>query len=266
MKRKDAYLYEWVDSYEKCKGLSLPEKKSGQQYQHLQIGWKIFNFKTFEDFHNYYLRKDVLLLADVFEKFISTCLKYYDLDPCHYFSAPGLSWDAMLKMTGVTLEKVRDPDKCMFFEQGMRGRVSYINKRYSKTSKNKHILYLDMNNLCGCAMSQYLLISNFKWVKNIDKIEQKLMNIKNNSSTGYVHEVDLEYPKNLHDIHNDYPLAPEKINIPKEWLSKYCLKIASVYNITTGTVKKLLPNLLNKNNYAIHYKNFQQCLELGMKF
>ena len=101
----------------------------------------------------------------------------------------------MLKMTEVTLEKIRDPDKYMFFEQGMRGRVSYINKRYSEASKNTNILYLDMNNLYGCAMRQYLPISNFKWVKNIHKIEQKLMNIKNNSPTGYVLEVDLEYPK-----------------------------------------------------------------------
>ena len=197
----------------------------------------------------------MLLLADVFEKFVFTCLKYYDLDPCHYFSAPGLSLDAMLKMTGVTLEKISDPDKYMFFEQGMRGGVSYINKRYSEASKNVNILYLDMNNLYGCAMRQYLPISNFKWVKNIDKIEQKLMNIKNNSSTGYVLEVDLEYPQKLHDIHNDYPLATEKINIPKEWLSKYYLKIASAYNITTRTVKKLVPNLMNKNNYVIHYRN-----------
>ena len=82
--------------------------------------WKIFNFKTY----NHYLKKDVLLLVDVFEKFIFTCLKHYDLDPCHYFSAPGLSWDAMLKMTGVALEKISDPDKNMFFEQGMR--VSYF--------------------------------------------------------------------------------------------------------------------------------------------
>ena len=66
------------------------------------------------------------------------------------------------------------------------------------------------------------------------------MNIKSNSSTGYILEVDLEYPKKLHDIHNDYPLAPEKINIPKEWLSDYCLKIANAHNITTGTVKTLL--------------------------
>ena len=122
----------------------------------------------------------------------------------------------LLEMTRVVLEKISDPDKYMFFEQGMRDGVSYINKRYSEASKNVNILYLDMNNLYGHAMSQYLPYVNFKLVKIIDKIKQKLMNIKSNSSTGYVLEVDLEYPQKLHDIHNDYPLAPEKINIPKE--------------------------------------------------
>ena len=99
----------------------------------------------------------------------------------------------MLKMTRVTLEKISDPDKYIFFEREMRGGVSYINKRYSETSKNKHIFYLYMNNLHEYATRQYLPISNFKWVKNIDNIEQKLINIKNNSSTGYLLEVDLEY-------------------------------------------------------------------------
>ena len=91
------------------------------------------------------------------------------------------------------------------------------------------------------------------------------MNIKSNSSTGYILDVDLEYPQELHDIHNDYSLAPEKINIPKEWLSDYSLEIPNAHNITTGKVKKLVPNLMNKNNYVIHYRNLQQCLELGMK-
>ena len=89
-------------------------------------------------------------------------LKILCLDPCHYFSAPGLSWDAMLKLTGVMLEKISDPDKYMVFEQGLRGAVSYINKRYSEASKNVNILYLYMNNLYGCAMRQYLPINTFK--------------------------------------------------------------------------------------------------------
>ena len=148
----------------------------------------------------------------------------------------------------------------------MRGGVSYINKRYNEANKEycqdydkenpkKYIFYLDMNNLYGHPMSQYLPYADFKWVKNIDKIKQKLMNIKRKSSTGYILEVDLEYQQELHDIHNDYPLAPEKINIPKEWLSDYCLKIEYAHNITTGTVKKLVSNLINKNNYMIHYRN-----------
>ena len=161
----------------------------------------------------------------------------------------------MLKMTGVALEKISDPDKYMFFEQGMRGGVSYINKRYSEASKNKHILYLDMNNLYGHAMSQYLPYANFKWVKNINEIEQKLTKIKSNSSTGHILEVDLEYPKNLHYEHNDYPIALEKINIQKEWLSNYCLEIANEHNISTGTNKKLVTDLMDKNNYVIYYRN-----------
>ena len=76
---------------------------SDKQYQHLQNVWNLFNFNTFQDFHNHYLKKDILLLADSFEKNFSTCLKYHGLDPCHYFSAPGLSWDAMLKMTKLEL-------------------------------------------------------------------------------------------------------------------------------------------------------------------
>ena len=141
-----------VDSYEKFNYEQLPPKKyfysslrygkrdrsnghvSDEQYQHLQNVWDVFNFDTFKNFHNHYSKKDVLLLVETFEKFISTCLKYYNLDPCHYFSAPGLSWDAMLKITGVELEKISDLDKYMFSEQGMRAGISYIKKRYSKAN------------------------------------------------------------------------------------------------------------------------------------
>ena len=90
------------------------------------------------DHHNHYLKKDVLFMADVFEKFIDTCLKYYGLDPCHYFSSPGLSWDAMLKMTGIELEKISDIDKYLFIEKGLRGGISYIAKRYAKAN-NKYM-------------------------------------------------------------------------------------------------------------------------------
>ena len=192
-------------------------------------------------------------------------MKYYNLDPCHYFSAPGLSWDAMLKMTGVTLEKINDPDKYMFFEQGMRGGVSYINKRYSKANNEyckdydkeklkKYIIYLDMNNLYGHAMSQYLPYGGFKWVKNTDELVNKILN-KKDSLHGYFLEVDLDYPQNLHIDHSDYPLAPEKIKTKKEWFSLYSSKSANKFDIKTAIINKLTPNVMPKNNYIVHYKN-----------
>ena len=100
--------------------------------------WNKFKMKNVGDYHDHYLKKDVLLLVDVFEKFIKTCLKYYELDPCHYFSSPGLSWDAMLKMTGVKLEKISDIEKYLFIEKGLRGGISYNSKRYAKAN-NKYI-------------------------------------------------------------------------------------------------------------------------------
>ena len=88
------------------------------------------------DYHNHYLKKDILLLADFFEKFIGTCLKFYGLDPCHYFSSPGLSWNAMLKMTIIKLEKISDINKYLFIEKGLRGGISYIAKRCAKQITN----------------------------------------------------------------------------------------------------------------------------------
>ena len=90
--------------------------------------WDKFKMKNMGDYHDHYFKKDVLLLADVFEKFNDTCLKYYGLDSCHYFSAPGLSWDTILKLTGTKLEKISDIGEYLFIEKGTRGGISYIAK------------------------------------------------------------------------------------------------------------------------------------------
>ena len=190
--------------------------------------------------HDHYLKKDVLLLADVFEKFIDTCLKHYGLDPCHFFSSPGLSWDAMLKMTDIKLEKILDIDKYLFIEKGLRGGISYIAKRYAKANIKyindyypkkplTFISYLDMNNLYGWAMSEYLPCGRFKCLKNIDKFD--IMSINDKSSIRYFLEVDLEYPDELYELNNDYPLAPEKLAVSSDMLSNYCKKIADKYEI-----------------------------------
>ena len=100
--------------------------------------------KNMGDYLDHYLKKDILLLAGVFEKFIDTCLKFYGLDPCHYFSSPGLSWDAMFKMTGVRLEKIVNINMYLFIEKGLREGISYIAKRYAKAN-NKYMKGYDPN-------------------------------------------------------------------------------------------------------------------------
>ena len=159
--------------------------------------------KTMGDYHDLYLRTDVLLLADVFPKFISTCLEYYELDPCHYFSSPLSSWDAMLKMTEIELELISDIDIYLFIEKGTRECFLYIAKRFHKANNkymksydhnrpSKYIIYLDANNLYGWEMIQYLPYGRFKWL-NQNKINKFDVNaIRENSSIGYILEVDLD--------------------------------------------------------------------------
>ena len=287
MKQKGVYPYDYMDNFEKFNNTQLPNKDefysilnhefiSDEQYEHAQNVWDTFNLKTMGDYHDLYLKSDILLLADVFENFRETCLQYYKLDPCHYFTSPGLSWDAMLKMTDIKLKLIVDIDMFQFIEKGLRGGVSYIANRYGKANNkymkeydekapSKYIMYLDANNLYGWAMSQYLPTGGFKWLsqKQIEKIN--VGKYTDDSKKGMILEVDLEYPKELHDLHNDYPLGPEKVKVTNEMLSDYCKKIQKKFNISSGLVHKLIPTLNDKQKYVLHYKNLQSYLNLGLK-
>ena len=258
--RKGVYPYEYMDSLEKLKETALPPKEafysrlndggiSDEDYAHAQNVWKTFKMKYFKDYHELYNKVDVLLLADAFENFRKICLTNYELDPAHYYTAPGLAWDAALKVTDVSLELLSDIDTLLMVEKGIRGGVSMISNRYAKANNkymgdkfnsnepSTYIQYLDANNLYGWAMSKPLPTHGFKWMKDSE------LNIW--EKTPCILEVDLEYPKELHDLHNDYPLAPEQIEVNK--------------------TKKLIPNLWDKKNYVIHYENLKQCLKLGLK-
>ena len=173
-----------MDRFEKFDQTELPTREqfysilndrhiTNGEYDHARKVWNTFNIKTMGEYHDLYLKNDVPLLADVFENFRKTCLQYYKLDSCHYFTSPGLSWDAMLKMTNIKLELMTDIDMFQFIENGMRGEVSYIVNRYRKANNkymkeynekapSKYIMYLDANNLYGWAMSQYLPTGNFR--------------------------------------------------------------------------------------------------------
>ena len=188
------------------------------------------------DHPDLYLKTDVLLLADVFEKSICTCLKYYGFDPGHYFSSLGLSWDAMLKMTKIELELISNIGLPYFIEKGMIGGISYIPKIYSKANNkymksydpNKpslYIPYLDANNLYGLSMCQYLHYGGFKWLSQKEIENFDIKSISENSSNGYILEVDIEYLDEFHVLYNGYPLAPEKCEIAYDMLSDYCEKL-----------------------------------------
>ena len=287
MTRKGVYPYDYMDSFEKFNKTELPTKEefysilnnenmTDEDYSYAQKVWTTFQLQTMGEYHNLYLKSDILLLADVFENFRKTCLQYYKLDPCHYFTSPGLSWDAMLKMTNIKLELMTDIDMFQFIEKGMRGGISYIANRYGKANNkymreydekapSKYIMYLDANNLYGWAMSQYLPTGGFKWLteKQINKIN--LAQYNEYSNKGLILEVDLEYPKELHDLHNDYPLGPEKVKVTDDMLSEYCKNIQKKFNISTGLVHKLIPTLSNKEKYVLHYRNLQLYLDLGLK-
>ena len=286
MSQKGVYSYDYMDCLEKFNQTEPQTKElffsvlndqhiTHKEYDHARKVWEIFNLKNVGEYHDLYLKSDVLLLADVFESFRKTCLQYYKLDPCHYFTSPGLSWSAMLKMTNKELELMTDVDMFQFIVKGMRG-VSYVANRSGKANNkymeeydgnlhSKYIMDLDANNLYGWAMSQYLLTGNFRWMKDkkINKID--LGKYKADGKKGLIPEVDLEYPRELHNLHSDYPVAPEKVKVSKNMLSEYCKKIAEKYNISIGQVSKLIPALKDKKEYVLHYRNLQLYLDPGLK-
>ena len=281
--RKGVYPCDYVSSIEALTETQLPSKQefysklndediTDDDYQHALNVWNTFNCKPIRDYHDLYLKSDVLLLADVFENFRATCLRHYNLDPAHYYTSPGLAWDACLKETGQQLELLHDYDMLMMSERGIRGGITHIAKRYAEANNkymieynpdkpSTYIQYLDANNLYGWAMSQSLPTNGFKWMKNLtidtlmsifDKANCSRTDPKEqgglggrHSPRGYIFEVDLDYSSDLWGSHNDYPLAPEKINV--------------------NGVEKLISHFKPRKHYVVHYRSLRQCLELGMR-
>ena len=250
--RKGIFPYEYMTSWDRFDETKLPPIEafysslnmsgvSESDYQHAQRVWTKFNIKNLGEYHDPYLKTDVTLLENVSETFRETSLAHYGLDPAHYFTLPGLAWKACLKKTNNRLALLSDPDMLLMFERGIRGGITqavhryasannkYMESKYDLNQESTYTQYLDANNLYGWAMSQPLPTCGFKWVDiQIDEISE-LAKLKNK---GYLLEVDVSYPRSLHDSHNDLPFMCEKMVI--------------------GEVEKLVPNLRDKKNYVIH--------------
>ena len=262
LKQKGVFPYEYMTDFSKLSATSLPPKEafysqlsgsgiSDKDYDHAKKVWNTFNCKTMGDYHDLYLRTDTLLLADVMTEFRKTCKKAYGLEALHYYTSPGLAWDAMLKITKVKLDFISDPNMYMMIEKGIRGGISTVMKRhvesnhkylsnYDKSKASKFIDdYLDANNLYGWAMCQKLPVRDFRWMDTNE--------LGNWKSVPCILEVDLEYPKELHDLHNEYPLAPKRVIPPG------------------GKVSKLIPNLNDKERYVLHHENLKLYTRLGIR-
>ena len=274
--RKGVYPYEYMDSWDTFEEKRLPSKDkfysklnmsgiSEKDHSHACKVWNEFDLKNMGDYHDLYLKTDVILLANVFESFRKVCLDNYGLDPAHFYTAPGLAWKACLKKTGVNLELLKDPDMLLMFECGIRGGITqsvhkwanannpYMGCEYDPLRPTNYLQYLDANNLYGWAMSQPLPTGEFKWVdienlkggaRELKRTIDMMVRNSNNRGVGYVLEVDVKYPRELHDHHNDLPFMCEKIRV--------------------NGVEKLVPNLHDKKKYVIHVKALKQALDHGL--
>ncbi|XP_050513029.1 uncharacterized protein LOC126888699 [Diabrotica virgifera virgifera] len=270
--KKGIMPYDYIDSFQKFNETCLPPQEAfynkledkpcpRRHYRRAQDVWSSFSCSTLGDYIDLYMKTDILLLADVFEQFRSSCLKTYNLDPAHYFTLPGFTWDAMLKHTKQELELLTDPDMFLFVERGIRGGLSQVcSKRrvhannkymesYDPSKPDSYLMYFDVNNQYGWAMSQFLPYGGFEWVDaNID-----VLSIPDDSSEGYFLEVDLEYPQHIHDRHKDLPFCPQSLN-PKTMLSPKRPREQT----------KLMATLHDKERYVIHYRTLKQALAHGL--
>ena len=267
--RKGIYRYEYMSSWDRFEETQLPPIESfysklnmssisSDDYQHAQRVWKEFRIHNLGDYHDLYLGTDVVvvLLANVFEAFRGTCLRHYSLDPAHFYTSRGLAWKACLKRTGIKLELLTDPDMLLMFERGIRGGITqavrkyasannkYMGDKFNPNEDTTYLQYLDANNLYGWAMSQPLPTGGFRWV---DVNPKEISELATRTDKGYILEVDVSYPAELHNPHNDIPFMCDRMEL-----------------IEINGVEKLVPNLRDKKNYVIHIKALDQALTHGL--
>ena len=253
-------------------------------YRHGNNVFKRFKLKSLGEYHDLYVRSATLLLADVFESFRKTCLKLYELDPAHFLLLPGLAWQACLKKMNMKLELLTDYEMLLMVEEGIRDGICHSIHRYAKANnkyinnydeneESSYIQYLDANNLYGRAMSEKLPVNNFKWVKDTSKINEEFIKKYNeNSKKGYILEVDVKYPKKLHDLHSNLPFLPKRMKIDKCKRLACKLhnkkKIHSTYKVIKTSIKSWIKIKKHSQNYRIESKSMAQIIyqhEYGIK-
>lgn len=269
IRQKGVFPYSYVDCMEKLDQNHLPSKDdffdklrnqniNTEDYNRAIKAWETFECETLKDYALVYLISDCLILTDFFEAFRTVALRLFKLDPAQYYTAPGLSWDAMLKVTDVKLELLTDIDMLYFFKNNIRGGICHCSVRkavannkflenYNIGKPTNFIVYLDATNLYGHSMSQPLPQGEFKWLTQEEIENINFLDIDDDDEYGYVLEVDIDYPEELHNKHNEFPFLAENICPPN------------------SKNKKLICNLNNKKRYVLHYRNLKQAIANGLE-
>ena len=286
---KGVYPYDYMNSFDRFNETKLPDRNdfyshlyeeeiTDKDYARANIVWKHFDIENLGEYHDLYLMTDVYLLTDVFENFRDMCLNYYGLDPAYYITLPNYAWNAFLSMTGVRLQQIHIKEMYEMIENGLRGGMTqctykkveannkYMNEEYDETKPSSYLSYLDANNLYGLAMCKKLPYDDFKWHFNrMD--EKKVMKYNDEDDTGYILEVDLEYPKEIHDLHKDYPLAPEVMSVSENMLSEVQKDIHKLFynkEATDEKTNKLILNVMDKKKYVLHISTLKFYLQHGL--
>ena len=287
--KKQPYPYSFAKCLHDYNKIGLPHKSAfyddlrgkqitNEDYEHAKHVFLSFNCKRFIDYHLLYLKTDVCLLADIYEANRNLCIATYGLDPVYYLSSSQFTLDAFLRSSGTKLECLPDLKMFELFERAKRGGISCITRRfaqanntfmgdtYDENKDDNFLYYVDANNLYGKAMTGYLPSSNFHWVYGTFKeLSDKILNTPKNSDIGYLCEVSLIYPKSLHDLTNDFPLACDKLSITTDMISPYSKNLRNkLYNEKKINSVKLAPNLYNKSHYVAHYENIKYYVQRGM--
>ena len=269
--RKGIYPFEYMDSWERFDENIIPPKEAfysqlnlenitDKDYEHVKKIWEAFEIKNLGEYHDLYVQCDTFLLADVFKTFRNKCIGIYKLNPAHFLSARGLARQACFKKAKVKSELLTDIDILLMVEKGTRGGICQAIHRYVKAN-NKYmknydrgiissfLTHLDANNLYGWAMSQKLLVNGFKWVEKSRLSRFNEIFVKNyneNSDTGYFLDVDVDYPKELFNLHKDLPFLPKRKKVNK--------------------VEKFVCNVEDREKYVMHIKVLKQALNHGLVF
>ena len=284
MLRKGVYPYEFAKDISVLQNATcLPSHEdfysslsnahiSKADYEHALKVWEVFECHNMIDYTRIYVLSDCILLAEVIQSFRRTVFRDYELDPVHFVSLPSLSKDIMLKVSGIRLDLISDPDIVYFFKNNIRGGLSFVSNRYfnaedyeRRTGTKHSMIYVDANSLYGAAMSHKLPIGDYSWLSEQEIEDFDFKSLSFESEIGYAFEVTLSYPEELHILHNSYPLAAEHIEIKPADLSQYAKQCLEEIKLNYRGSKKLGATFRKRERYVCHGMNLKLYLELGLK-